>query len=36
MGPDKKLGEQSGFTEEMINQDFVEALPTVTHQLLAR
>ena len=30
----KNFGEQSGFTEEMISQDFAEALPTVTHQFI--
>lgn len=30
----KNFAEQSGFTEEMISQDFAEALPTVTHQFI--
>ncbi|WP_373482207.1 hypothetical protein [Acetobacterium sp.] len=32
----KNFAEQSGFTEESINQDFAEALPTVTHQFIGR
>ena len=32
----KNFGEQSGFTEEIISQDFAEALPTVTHQFICK
>ncbi|MDO9492737.1 hypothetical protein [Acetobacterium sp.] len=32
----KNFAERSGFTEEAINQDFAEALPTVTHQFICR
>nr|WP_320023984.1 hypothetical protein [uncultured Acetobacterium sp.] len=30
----KNFGHQMGFTEDMIDQDFVEALPTITHQFI--
>lgn len=32
----KNVAEQSGFTEESMNQDFAEALPTVTHQFIGK
>ncbi|MEO1815767.1 MAG: hypothetical protein ABGU93_09290 [Acetobacterium sp.] len=32
----KNFGEQVGFTEESVSQDFAEALPTVTHQFIGR